>query len=92
MNEFYLATAAFLLLNLLAGLARVFAGPTLIDGMLALQLFGTTAVAILILLAEGLNIPALRDVALVFALLAALLVVAFVRMPLPESAKRGEHR
>jgi multicomponent Na+:H+ antiporter subunit F len=47
--------------------------------MLVAQLFGTTAVAILLLLAEGLAIAALNDVALVLALLAALAVVAFTR-------------
>jgi multicomponent Na+:H+ antiporter subunit F len=47
--------------------------------MLAAQLFGTTAVAILLLLAEAGGSAALRDVALVFALLAAVTAVAFVR-------------
>lgn len=69
----------FLLLNLAAGLWRVMRGPTAADRMLAAQLFGTTAVAILLLLAEGTGQPALRDVALVFALLAAVAAVAFVQ-------------
>jgi multicomponent Na+:H+ antiporter subunit F len=47
--------------------------------MLAAQLFGTTGVAILLLLADAMGIPALRDVALVFALLAAMASVAFVK-------------
>jgi len=47
--------------------------------MLAAQLFGTTAVAVLLLLAQATENPALRDVALVFALLAAVTAVAFVR-------------
>lgn len=79
MNELYLAVAAFLLLNVLVGLARVLRGPTPADRMLAAQLFGTTGVAILLLLAQGLSAPALRDVALVLALLSALSMVAFVR-------------
>jgi len=74
-----LAIAIFLLLNLGAGLWRVMQGPTAADRMLAAQLFGTTAVAILLLLAEGMNRPALRDVALVFALLAAVAAVTFVQ-------------
>ena len=48
--------------------------------MLAAQLFGTTGVGILLLLAEAWQQPALRDVALIFALLAVLTVVAFVRL------------
>jgi multicomponent Na+:H+ antiporter subunit F len=79
MSDFYLAVAIFLLLNILAGLVRVFRGPTPADRMLAAQLFGTTGVAILLVLAESQQQPALRDVALVFALLAAVLAVAFVK-------------
>jgi multicomponent Na+:H+ antiporter subunit F len=79
MNEFFLGTAIFLLLNILAGLGRTLRGPTPADRMLAAQLFGTTGVAILVLLAEALNRPALRDVALVFVLLGALATVAFVK-------------
>lgn len=81
MTELYLDIAAFLLLNLLAGLIRIFRGPTAADCMLAVQLLGTTAVAILLLLAEYMEIPGLRDVALLFALLAALVTMAFVRLP-----------
>jgi len=71
----------FLLLNLGAGLARVGRGPTAADRMLAAQLFGSTTVAILLLLAEWMQEPALRDVALLFVLLAAILSVAFVALP-----------
>lgn len=74
-----LGLAAFLLLNLGAGMWRVLRGPTSADRMLAAQLFGTTAVAILLLLAEATDRAALRDVALVFALLATVTAVAFVR-------------
>ena len=79
MHIVYFSLALFLLLNLGAGMWRVLRGPTPADRMLAAQLFGTTAVAILLLLAEVMGQPALRDVALVFALLAAVTAVAFVR-------------
>jgi multicomponent Na+:H+ antiporter subunit F len=79
MEKFYLALAAFLVLNIAAGLVRILRGPTPADRMLAAQLFGTTGVAILLLLAEAQAMPASRDVALVFAALAALAVIAFVR-------------
>ena len=79
MHTLYLALALFLLLNLTAGMWRVLRGPTIADRMLAAQLFGTTAVAILLLLAEADANPAFRDVALVFAVLAAVTAVAFVR-------------
>jgi multicomponent Na+:H+ antiporter subunit F len=79
MQTITFALALFLLLTLIAGMWRIFRGPTDIDRMLATQLFGTTAVAILLLLAESSGNPSLRDVALVFALLAAITAVAFVR-------------
>lgn len=79
MNLLLLGVASFLLLNLAAGLWRVMRGPTAADRMLAAQLFGTTAAAVLLLLAESAGEPALRDIALVFALLAAVAAVAFVQ-------------
>lgn len=79
MTALYLGVSVFLLLNIFAGLVRVLRGPTPPDRMLSAQLFGTTGVAILLLLAEALSTPALRDVALVLALLGAVAVAAFVR-------------
>jgi multicomponent Na+:H+ antiporter subunit F len=79
MTGIYLGFALFLLLNLVGGLLRILRGPTRADRMLAAQLFGTTGVAILLLLAEASGRAALRDVALVFALLAAVNTVVFVR-------------
>ena len=89
MDELYLVLAIFLLLNLLAGMARVLRGPTLQDRMLAVQLFGTAGVAVLLILSENLAAPALRDVALVFALLGGVAVVAFARRA---SSSDGEER
>jgi multicomponent Na+:H+ antiporter subunit F len=79
MTTLLLGVAAFLLLNLAGGLWRVMRGPTAADRMLAAQLFGTTAVAVLLLLADAMGDAALRDIALVFALLAAVAAVAFVQ-------------
>lgn len=73
----YLGLAFFLLLTLAAGFWRVRHGPTAADRILAAQLFGTTSAAILLLLAEALGLPALRDVALVLALLSVIAVIAF---------------
>ena len=84
MQSIYLGLALFLLLNLGAGMWRVLRGPTDADRMLAAQLFGTTAVAVLLLLAQATGGAALRDVALVLALLAAVTAVAFVRRAWPE--------
>ena len=76
--ELYAGVAAFLLLNILFGLIRVLRGPTPADRMLAAQLFGTTGVAILLLLSQALAVPAIVDVALVLALLGAVAAVVFV--------------
>lgn len=74
-----LCLTVVLLASLIVGLARVMFGPTPADRMLAAQLTGTTGVGVLLLLAQALSHPALRDVALVFALLSAVAAVAFVQ-------------
>lgn len=79
MNGLMVSVALFLLLNIVAGLLRVWRGPTAPDRMLAAQLFGTTGAAILLLLAEGLSMSSLRDVAIVAALLASIATVVFER-------------
>lgn len=73
-----LGIAVFLLLSLAGGLFRILRGPTAEDRMLAAQLFGSTGAAILLVLGEAMSRPALRDVALVFVLLAAVNTAAFV--------------
>lgn len=78
-NPLFAAAALVLLLTLGAGLIRVFLGPTPSDRLMAAQLMGTTCIAILLLLAPVVRVPALVDVALVFALLAAVAVAAFTR-------------
>ena len=77
MNEFNLAMAVVLLFTIVAGLTRIVRGPTPGDRMLAAQLFGTTGVAVVILLAFALDTPRLLDLALVFAVLAAVVGIAF---------------
>lgn len=89
MADLVLALAVVLLLNVLAGLVRVARGPTFADRMLVAQLFGTTGVAVLLLLAPA-HGGAARDVALVFSLLASITLVAFVR--LAERDDRGGPR
>ena len=79
MQSFYLGLACFLLATMVVGLARVFRGPRQEDRLVAVQLFGTTGVAVLLLLAAAFNVPAMRNAAMVFAVLAVLAVVAFVR-------------
>ena len=71
--------AVALLCTVLLGLWRVIKGPTLLDRLLSVQLFGTTGVALCLILAQALSQSALRDVALVLAVLAAAAPVALVQ-------------
>ena len=87
MHEVRMAIAVVLLVTVIAGLVRVARGPTLADRMLVAQLFGTTAVAVLLLLAGDPGAEALRDVAVVFALLAPIAVVTFARSQGPAGDK-----
>jgi multicomponent Na+:H+ antiporter subunit F len=81
MNTLLAMFTVFLLLNLAAGLVRAYRGPSPSDRMSAALLFGSTMVAVLLVVAELDGQPALRDVALLFVMLAAILSVAFVGMP-----------
>lgn len=64
---------ALLLLTLIIGLWRVLLGPRRVDRLLAVQLFGTTGAALLLVLAQWQGAPALRDAALISAALVQLL-------------------
>lgn len=79
MHDVRMAIASLLLLTVVAGLGRVARGPTLADRILVTQLFGTTGVAVLLLLSADEGRSSLRDVALTFAILAPITAVAFVR-------------
>jgi len=73
----YLALA--ILLSMLLGMWRVIKGPTLLDRLLTIQLFGSAGVAICLILAKALAMPALLDVALLLAVLAAAIPAALVQ-------------
>jgi multicomponent Na+:H+ antiporter subunit F len=68
-----------LLLSLFIGLIRAWLGPSTEDRFSAVLLIGTGGVAILMILAIVLQIPALYDVALVLALLAVVGTVALTQ-------------
>lgn len=78
--------ATILLISIAAGLWRVVHGPTRADRLLAVQLFGTTGAAILLLLAHGQGQPDLIGAALVVAVLAAVVSAALVQL-----LRRGRH-
>lgn len=76
-----------MLLNICLGLLRVWRGPTVADRLLTTQLFGTTGMAILIVLAGYLGELTLLNVAITFNVLAVLLVICFVQVWKP--GKKG---
>lgn len=87
MNVFFIGVCLFLLLNICLGLLRLWRGPTVADRLLTTQLFGTTGMAVLIILAGHLEELTLLNVAITFNVLAALLVICFVQVWKPR--KRG---
>lgn len=75
----FLGIIIFVLLSsILAGLVHVLRARRPEDRMLAAQLFGTASVAILLILSRMMEMAALLDVAMVFALLAAVTLAAYV--------------
>lgn len=79
MADFLLGAAGFVLAMVALGLVRILRGPHDTDRMMAAQLFGTGGIAALLLLAEAMRVPAVVDVALILALLAAFVSVAFIK-------------
>jgi multicomponent Na+:H+ antiporter subunit F len=79
MADFLLAAAGFVLAMVALGLVRILRGPGDADRIMAAQLLGTGGIAALLLLAEVMSSPAAVDVALILALLAAFVSVAFVK-------------
>ena len=79
MAEFLVAAAGVVMTTVALGLARLLRGPGDADRIMAAQLLGSGGVAALLLLAAGMGVTAVVDVALLLALLAAFVSAAFVR-------------
>ena len=86
MTEFLLATAGVILLTVAVGLVRILSGPGDADRMMAAQLIGTGGIGSLLLIAAATGARGVEDVALGFALLAALASAAFVNSGAPAEA------
>ncbi|MGE3509887.1 MAG: monovalent cation/H+ antiporter complex subunit F [Vicinamibacterales bacterium] len=86
MAEFFTIAIVAILVAGLGGLLHVARAQRTVDAMLAAQLLGTTLVAILLLAAPAWEVPALRDVALLVALLGAVTIVAMVSSSTGERA------
>jgi multicomponent Na+:H+ antiporter subunit F len=84
MSQLWWAIALVLLLTIVAGVVYVTTRPGGADSVLAALLFGTTGVALVLVLGQALDLARTVDIALVLALLAAVLGVAFVLRGWPE--------
>lgn len=78
MASFLIIVSAFVLAMLSLGLACVLRGPEKTDRMMSVQLLGTNGIAAALLLAVATRSPAIVDVALLLALLAAFASITFV--------------
>ena len=77
--EFLVATAGFVMVTVVIGLARILYGPGDADRIMAAQLLGTGGIASLLLVSVARGVPAAVDVALTLAMLAAFASIAFVK-------------
>lgn len=91
MDTIFLAMAGFLLLNIVAGIILLARSRTLGGQVLIIQLFGTMGVGILLLLAAAAEMAALRDVALIFALLSGMAAIAFTSRRHADRIGGGRH-
>jgi len=92
MSAFYIAVSVVLLLTIVLGLGHVFRQPGRAESLLAALLFGSTGVALVLVLGQGLGLDRALDIALVFALLAAVLCVAFVLRGWPEDDSKEDRK
>ena len=84
MADFLQWMSAFVVLMVALGLVRVARGPGYADRMMAAQLLGSGAIAVLLLFGTATGEVALVDVALTLALLAAFASIAFVMFAAPQ--------
>lgn len=92
MTAFYLGDAVVLLLTIVLGLAHVFRQSGRAESLLAALLFGSAGVALVLVLGKGLRLDRALDIALVFALLAAVLGVAFVLRGWPDDDPKEDSK
>jgi len=86
MTELLMATAAFVLVMVALGLGRILYGPAKADRLMGAQLLGSGGIAALLLFGTATQTPAVADVALVLALLAAFASITFVVSGSPTKA------
>ena len=86
MADLFMLAALCVLVSVAGALIRAWRGPGRADRMMSAQLIGSGGVGIAVLIAAARSAPAILDVALVLALLAAFAALAFVKTVTPEGA------
>jgi len=76
---FFIGASIALLMGIFAALYRAFKGPNILDRVLAVNLIGTNALVVLILIAYIRGYNAYLDVALAYALLSFVSIVVIAR-------------
>jgi multicomponent Na+:H+ antiporter subunit F len=91
MDSFLFLIASFILAMVAVGLIIILQRPAEVDRIMAAQLLGTGGVAILLIMAIATEVPSIVDVALMLALFAAFVTVAFVGdAPDPENTAQRQ--
>lgn len=75
----FTATAIAILVTMALALARAFMGPTLFDRILAVNMFGTKTVLIIAVLGFLMGRPEFMDIALAYALINFIAVIALLK-------------
>lgn len=86
MDNLFMLAALGVLLSVAGALFRAWRGPSRADRMMSAQLIGAGGVGVAVLIAAARREPAILDVALVLALLAAFAAIAFVKTSTPHGA------
>jgi multicomponent Na+:H+ antiporter subunit F len=87
-----IGAAIFIMVSVAVGLARILRGPAALDRMMAVQLLGSGGIAALLLISVAMDAPALLDVAVSMALLAAFASVALIAASEGATLTKGEKR
>jgi multicomponent Na+:H+ antiporter subunit F len=92
MSSFMIGAAIFIIVSVAVGLVRILRGPAALDRMMAVQLLGSGGIAALLLISVAMDAPALLDVAVSIALLAAFASVALIAASEGAALTKGEKR
>jgi multicomponent Na+:H+ antiporter subunit F len=90
MTTFWWGAAIGLLVNIAIGLVFLTSRKSSDESLLAALLFGTTGVALTLIVGKAVGEERSVDIAFVFALLAAILGIAFARFGWFDENKRGD--